>query len=57
MAMNNEEKKALSKKLYDRDAVVKCPRCGNEIVYEEIGNSIIVKCETENCISGGVRGL
>jgi hypothetical protein len=34
-----------------------CPRCGNEIGYEERGNSISVHCLTEGCIFGGIRGL
>ena len=34
-----------------------CPRCGEAILYTEIGNSYTVKCETPDCISYGVRGL
>lgn len=35
----------------------KCPRCGNEIVVEEVGNSYSVKCKTPNCISMDYRGI
>ena len=36
---------------------VECPRCGNEIIYKEIGNSISVECLSDDCIFGGIRGL
>lgn len=48
---------ALWEKLDNPDKTVICPRCGNEIVYEEIGNSTSVACLTENCIFGGIRGI
>jgi len=53
----NEEWAALRLKLDNPDREVLCPRCGNEIEYEEIGNSISVNCISENCIFGGIRGL
>ena len=34
-----------------------CPRCDNQMIYEERGNSYIVTCETPDCISYGIRGL
>lgn len=36
---------------------IKCPRCGNEIIIEESGNSYTVKCKTSNCISMDYRGI
>ncbi len=35
----------------------KCPRCGNEIIIEEIGNSYSIKCKTKNCIRADFRGI
>jgi hypothetical protein len=52
-----EEWEALRKKLENPDETVFCPRCGNEISYKEIGNSVSVKCLTEKCIFGGLRGI
>jgi hypothetical protein len=51
------EWKALRDKMENPDEKCICPRCGNEIYYEEIGNSISVYCLSENCIFGGIRGL
>ena len=35
----------------------KCPRCGNNIVVEDIGNSYTVKCSSKECISLEFRGI
>lgn len=35
----------------------KCPRCGNEIICEEIGNSYAIRCKTDNCIKAEFRGI
>ena len=48
---------ALDKKMKQPSEKVICPRCGNEILYAEIGNSISVKCTSDGCIFGGIRGL
>jgi len=48
---------ALNEKMNNPEKEVICPRCGNEIEYEEIGNSISVHCLSEDCIFGGIRGL
>jgi len=48
---------ALDEKMEYPDRIVLCPRCGNEIAYKELGNSISVHCLSVNCIFGGVRGL
>ena len=34
-----------------------CPRCGNQMVYDERGNSHIVTCETPSCVNYGIRGI
>ena len=52
-----EEWAALRAKMDNPESDVTCPRCGNEIIYREPGNSILVKCLTEGCIFGGIRGL
>lgn len=57
MVMNDMERKAITEKLNNPQKTVKCPRCGNEIIYEERGNSIAIECKTPKCIFGGVRGL
>ena len=51
------EKRALIEKLNHPQKLVKCPRCGSELVYEKRGNSIAVECRTARCIYGGIRGL
>lgn len=48
---------ALDKKMENPDSSVRCPRCGNEIVYRAIGNSCEAKCLSEGCIKETVRGL
>ena len=48
---------ALDEKMETPTEKVICPRCGNEILYYEYGNSISVKCATKGCIFGGIRGL
>lgn len=52
-----KDRKALADKAEHPSKKVTCPRCGNEIIYKEIGNSISVKCKTPGCIRGGIRGL
>ncbi len=55
--MTDLEKQALKEKLENPTREVRCPRCGNKIVYEKRGNSVAVECKTIGCIFGGVRGL
>ncbi len=57
MDMTKAEKEALIKKMDNPEIKVACPRCGKNIIYKKIGNSIIVKCESDNCIEGSLRGL
>ena len=54
---SESEWNALERKMdYPNEKVI-CPRCGNEIVYTKINNSISVDCKTKNCIFGGIRGI
>ena len=55
--MTEEEYKAMGIKLNNPEKEVRCPRCGRRLLYKEIGNSISIECETEDCIFGGLRGL
>lgn len=55
--MSEKEYEALEEKLNNPQKTVKCPRCGNDIIYEKRGNSIAIECKTRNCIFGGIRGL
>lgn len=55
--MTEEDYKALDQKLNNPEKEVKCPRCGNDIIYEKRGNSVAVECKTKNCIYGGIRGF
>ena len=36
---------------------VPCPRCGKNLIYEQLGNSFIVACSDEKCIEAGGRGI
>lgn len=57
VTMTEKDYDALWEKLEHPDRKVTCPRCGNEIIYKKIHNSISVECKTEGCIHGGIRGL
>jgi len=57
MILNDEERKAIGRKLDNEKERVICPRCGNELIFERRGYSIAIECKTENCIRGGLRGL
>jgi len=57
MDMTDKEKDALKLKLENPQMKAKCPRCGNEIIYERRGKSIAVECRSDGCIFGGIRGL
>lgn len=57
VTMSKRDYEALEDKLNNPEKVVRCPRCGNEILYEKRGNSIAVECKTQGCIYGGTRGL
>jgi phage-related baseplate assembly protein len=34
-----------------------CPRCGKDLLYEQLGNSFTVACLDEECIEAGGRGI
>ena len=55
--MQDSYYEALWEKMKNPSKLVKCPRCGNEILYIERGNSIAVECKTQDCIHGGIRGI
>ena len=55
--LNIEEQIIECKKNNETVKNVVCPRCGDEIIFTEIGSSYIVKCETTDCISYSVRGI
>ncbi len=54
---SEEEWNALDEKMEHPERVVYCPRCGKELIYRGVGNSCEVKCPTEGCIKGTLRGL
>ena len=57
VTMTENDYEILDEKLNNPEKTVICPRCGNEVIYEERGNSIAVGCKTKGCIYGGIRGL
>ena len=57
MVLNEDEKKALNKKYFFPKETVFCPRCGNEIILMQYGNSYEMKCKTKGCIAASVRGI
>ena len=44
-------------KISDFGETVLCPRCGEKLIYEEVGNSFIVECSKDTCIRTGCRGI
>ncbi len=48
---------ALEEKMEHPETTVLCPRCGEEIVFNAVGNSCEAKCLTDGCIRETVRGL
>lgn len=53
----DEEREALDQKARTPERKVLCPRCGKELIYNERGNSYMVKCPTPDCLYDVVRGL
>mgnify|MGYP006934539150 CR=1 FL=1 len=35
----------------------RCPRCGNEIIIEEMGTSYAIRCKTDGCLYTAFRGI
>ena len=52
-----EECEAMNRKIEHPEEDVICPRCGNKLLYTSVGASCEVKCETEGCLHGTIRGL
>lgn len=52
-----EDMKAIELKAMNPKEKVICPRCGKELIYQEIGYSSRTKCETDNCLIFEIRGL
>ena len=51
-SFKKDYQKALYAKLNNPEQKVLCPRCGEELIYKKIGNSVCeVKCPTKNCIA------
>lgn len=44
-------------RISDNGENVPCPRCGERLIYEEIGNSFVVECSKNTCIRTGCRGI
>ncbi|MDR3344806.1 MAG: hypothetical protein LBT21_04355 [Oscillospiraceae bacterium] len=57
MTLNAEEAEAVYEKITNPENKVICPRCGNELAYFPVGNSIRIECATPNCIVSGLRGI
>lgn len=55
--LTDEEKKALNRKMEEPNSDVKCPRCGNIILYKEFPCGCTAYCKTEGCIKDSVRGI
>ena len=54
---SEKDRAALHEKAMHPDKTVCCPRCGNELTYRSVGNSYEVKCKTDGCIRGTLRGI
>jgi len=44
-------------RIADHGETAPCPRCGELLIYEQMGNSFIIECSTDTCIRAGSRGL
>lgn len=53
----DKEIEALDKKLNNPTGKIICPRCGKQLLFIEHQSSCTVKCETEGCLEGTVRGI
>ena len=56
-ALTAEDNEAIEKKLHHPEAIVKCPRCGNELEFVDFKIACQVKCRTEACIQNSWRGI
>lgn len=54
---NGKEIKAIEEKMNNPTAVVVCPRCGEKLQFNSYNSACEVKCKTENCLRGVLRGI
>ena len=57
MKYTAEEIAALDKKLNNPTETVVCPRCGRNLIFKAYKSACEIKCESENCLRGIVRGI
>ena len=57
MAMNEDERKAIDRKLDYPQEEVKCPRCGEPLSYYRVGNSSAAYCKNCEDVKGTARGI
>ena len=57
ITLTEEEIDAMDEKAENPDADVKCPRCGESLVFSASGSSYEVVCPTDGCIHLTSRGL
>ncbi len=57
ISITDKEYDILREKMDRPSKQVFCPRCGNEIIYKEAGNSVAAECKTDGCISYAIRGI
>ncbi len=55
--MTEKDYQVLEAKIKEPNKNFGCPRCGNEIIYQKVGNSVSAKCKTEGCIHYAIRGI
>lgn len=48
---------AVTEFIEDGKITLRCPRCGNPLVYESKGSVEIVRCENPTCIKSIRRGI
>ena len=54
---SRKEIEAIEAKLSNPAAVVVCPRCGEELQFKNYNSACEVKCKTQNCLHGVLRGI
>lgn len=52
-----EEIEAFHEKEMHPEKTVLCPRCGTELRIKYCGNSFEIRCQTEGCFCGSLRGI
>ena len=54
---SKKEIEAIEEKMNNPTAIVVCPRCGEELHFKGYNSACEVKCKTENCLRGVLRGI